>query len=144
MRLGIIGLPGSGKSTIFQALTQSKPEQRSPKGHSIVTVRVPDPRVDALKRLFEPDKTVYAQLEYVLPYGEKGYKPDGRGDESFWNDVRPCDALIHVVRNFHQPGGEAPHPQEDFLKLETDMIFADIVVVEGRIERLLIRSGAKK
>jgi ribosome-binding ATPase YchF (GTP1/OBG family) len=135
MRLGIIGLPGSGKSTILQALTQSRPEQRSHKGHSIVTVRVPDQRVDALKRLFKPDKTVYAQLEYMLPYGEI-YKPDGQGDEGFWNDVRTCDAMIHVVRNFHQSGGEAPHPQEDFLKLETDMIFADLVVVETRIERL--------
>ena len=135
MRLGIIGLPGSGKSTILQALTQSRPEQRSHKGHSIVTVRVPDQRVDALKRLFKPDKTVYAQLEYVLPHGET-YKPDGQGDEGVWNDVRTCDAMIHMVRNFHQPGGEAPYPQEDFLKLETDMIFADLVVVETRIERL--------
>jgi hypothetical protein len=71
----------------------------------------------------------------VLPYGET-YKPDGQGDEGFWSDVRTCDAMIHVVRNFHQPGGEAPHPQEDFLKLETDMIFADLIVVERRIERL--------
>jgi GTP-binding protein YchF len=136
MRLGIIGLAGSGKSTIFQALTRSKPEDRTHKGHSIATVRVPDQRVDALKSLFKPDKTVYAQLEYVLPYGKKTYRQDGQGDESLWNDVRPCDALIHVVRNFHQPGGEPPHPREDFLKLETDLIFADLVVVERRIERL--------
>ncbi len=136
MRLGIIGLSGSGKSTIFQALTGSKPEERIHKGHSIVTVRVPDPRVDVLKGLFKPDKTVYAQLEYILPYGKKACKSDQEGDESLWNDVRPCDALVHVVRNFRQPGGEAPDSQEDFLKLETDIIFADLVVVERRLERL--------
>jgi ribosome-binding ATPase YchF (GTP1/OBG family) len=97
---------------------------------------VPDQRVDALNRLFKPDKTVYARLEYLLPSGTKPYTPNGHGDESFWNEARPCDALIHVVRNFHQPGGEEPHPRDDFLKLETDMVFADLVVVEKRIERL--------
>ena len=136
MRLGIIGLPGSGKSTIFQTLTRSKPEEGAHKGHHIATVRVPDQRVDALNRLFKPGKTVYARVEYLLPYGTKTYIPDGQGDESFWNEVRPCDALIHVVRNFHRRGGEAPHPRDDFIKLETDMIFADLVVVEKRIERL--------
>jgi GTP-binding protein YchF len=136
MRLGIIGLPGSGKSTIFHALTRSKPEEGTHKGHRIAIVRVPDPRVDALNRLFKPDKTVYARVEYLLPYGTKAYSQDGQSDESFWNEVRPCDALIHVVRNFHQRGGESPHPRDDFIKLETDMIFADLVVVEKRIERL--------
>ncbi len=130
MRLGIIGLPGSGKSTIFQALT------RSNKGHRIAAVRVPDERVDVLNRLFKPDKTVYARIEYLLPSGTRAYSQDGRSDESFWSEVRPCDALIHVVRNFHRPGGETPHPRDDFLRLETDMIFADLVVVEKRIERL--------
>ena len=136
MRLGIIGLPSSGKSTIFQALTRSRSEEPTHKGHRIVTVQVTDQRVDALSRLFKPDKTVYARLEYSLPSSTKAYSPDGRIDESFWNEVRPCDALIHVVRNFQPPGGEAPHPRDDFVKLETDMIFADLVVVEKRIERL--------
>ncbi|MBW1740009.1 MAG: redox-regulated ATPase YchF [Deltaproteobacteria bacterium] len=136
MRLGIIGLPGSGKSTIFKALTRSRSEEGAHQGHRIATVRVPDPRVDRLTMVVKPKKTVYAQLEYLLPYGQKGYRHDTKVDESFWNEVRSCDALIHVVRNFHQPGGEAPHLRDDFLKLETDMIFADLVVVEKRLERL--------
>lgn len=136
MRLGIIGLPASGKSTIFQALTQSKPEQWAKKGPLIGTVQVPDGRVDTLSKLFNPQKTVYAHLEYLLPHGETAYTHGEKGAEALWNEVRPCDALVHVVRNFHQPGGEAPHPREDLLKLETEMIFADLVVVEKRIERI--------
>jgi ribosome-binding ATPase YchF (GTP1/OBG family) len=89
-----------------------------------------------LNRLFKPDKTVYARIEYLLPRGKKAYNLSGQSDESFWNEVRVCDALIHVLRNFRQRGEEAPHPRDDFIKLETDMIFADLVVVEKRIERL--------
>lgn len=67
MKLGIIGLPGCGKQTIFHALTRNKPEEGTQKGHRIAVVQVPDPRVDALKSLFKPDKTVYARVEYLLP-----------------------------------------------------------------------------
>jgi GTP-binding protein YchF len=136
MRLGIIGLPASGKSTIFQTLTQSKPDQWAKKGPLIATVWVPDGRVDALSMLFKPKKTVYAHLEYLLPHGETAYDHAGKGAEALWNEVRPCDALVHVVRNFQQLGGEAPQPREDLLKLATDMIFSDLVVVEKRIERI--------
>jgi len=136
MRLGIVGLPGSGKSTIFETLIGSKPEQGAHKGPRIATVQVPDQRVDALHGLFKPDKTVHARLEYLLPSGTHSPVQDGQKDEGFWSEVRPCDALIHVVRNFRPPGREDPHPRDDFLKLETDMIFADLVVVERRIERL--------
>jgi len=136
MRLGIIGLPASGKSTIFQVLTQSKPEQWAKKEPLIGTVRVPDGRVDTLSKLFKPKKTVYAHLEYLLPHGETAYGHGAKGAEAPWNEVRPCDALVHVVGNFHQSGGEAPHPREDLLQLETEMIFADLVVVEKRIERM--------
>ncbi len=137
MKLGIIGLPQAGKSTIFRALTGSTPEQLARKEPSIGTVRVPDERVDALARLFKPKKTVYAHLEYLLPQGMKAYGSDGKtGDESPFSEVRPCDALVHVVRNFRQAGGEEPHPQEDIVRLESDLIFADLVVVEKRIERI--------
>jgi GTP-binding protein YchF len=136
MRLGIVGLPGSGKSTIFQALSGRKPEHGAHKGPRIATVQVPDDRIDALRGLFKPDKTVHARLEYLLPSGTRPSVPDGPIDESFWSEARPCDALVHVVRNFHLPGGEDPHPRDDFLKLDIDMIVADLVVVERRIERL--------
>jgi ribosome-binding ATPase YchF (GTP1/OBG family) len=92
--------------------------------------------VDTLSKLFKPKKTVYAHLEYLLPHGETAYGHGGKGGAALWNEVRPCDALVHVVGNFHQSGGEVPHPREDLLKLETEMIFADLVVVEKRIERI--------
>jgi GTP-binding protein YchF len=136
MRLGIIGLPGSGKSTVFQALTGSKPEEWGKKVPLIGTVHVPDERVDTLTRLFEPKKTVYAYLEYVLSYGAKAYTQDRKGDEGLWTDVRACDGLVQVVRNFRLPGDDVPHPKEDLLSLEAEMIFADLVVVEKRIERM--------
>jgi GTP-binding protein YchF len=136
MRLGIIGLPGSGRSTIFQVLIQGKLEDGFQKGPRIATVRVPDTRVESLSEVFKPEKTVYAQLEYLFPSGVQTSGVDGQGNEAFWNEVRPCDALVHVIRNFHQPGGEPPNPRDDYVRLETDMIFADLVVVERRIERL--------
>lgn len=136
MRLGIVGLPGSGRSTIFQVLIQGKLEDGFQKGPRIATVRVPDARVDSLSEVFKPEKTVYAQLEYLFPFGVQTSGVDGQGNEAFWNEVRPCDALIHVIRNFHQPGGEPPNPRDDYVRLETDMILADLVVVERRIERL--------
>ena len=135
MRLGIIGLAGSGKSTIFRALTGTKPDGTQ-KGYRIATVQVPDKRVDRLAELFRPEKTVKVHLEYLLPSFTQVYSPELRSDESYWNDVRPCDALIHVVRNFVQAGGPPTNPRQDFIRLETDMMFADLVVVEKRLERL--------
>ncbi len=132
----MIGLPGSGTSTIFQLLTQVRNEERAQKGALIGTVQVPDRRVDTLSELFKPKKTVYAHMEYLLPEAEGAYGLDGKGTESFWSDVRPCDALIHVVRNFHLPGGDAPSPRDDLLKIEGDMLVADLVVVEKRIQNI--------
>ncbi len=77
MKLGIIGLPGVGKSTIFSALTGARGEDSSQRGGRadtrIVTIRVVDERVDFLSSLYKPKKTTYAQVEYLLPSQPAGH-----------------------------------------------------------------------
>lgn len=130
MKLGIIGLPGSGKSTIFEALTKSFADTR--KGESrIATIRVPDKRVDVLSNMHKPKKTVYAQVEYFLPR-----LTDHQKEQNIWALIRDCDALIHVIRNFGGYGLVEPSPYNDFLKIEEELILSDLVTVEKRLERL--------
>jgi ribosome-binding ATPase YchF (GTP1/OBG family) len=85
--------------------------------------------------MYSPKKTIYAQIEYLLPYIAQ-QKPGHKGDEAAWTTVRTCDALIHVLRNFKGFGGETPTPLDDFARLNEEMIFADLIVVEKRLERL--------
>ena len=131
MKLGIIGLPGSGKSTIFEALTQSI----LPEGHKgedrIGTISVPDKRLVALSKMYTPKRTVYARVEYFLP-GMLGQKKDRK----IWNQVRDCDALIHVMRNFGGYGFEKPRLYHDFQGMDQELIFADLVVVEKKLENI--------
>jgi ribosome-binding ATPase len=131
MKLGIIGLPRSGKSTIFEALTQNILPEDHKREHRIGTVRVPDKRVDVLSQMFQPKKTVYAQVEYFLPA-----RLVQKQEEHMWAQVRDCDAFIHVVRNFGGYGFEDPTPYDDFHTLDHELIFADIAVAEKRIERM--------
>lgn len=141
MKLGIIGLPQSGKTTIFAALTGARGEEagqkKSRSDQRIGTVRKADHRVDFLACLWKPKKITYAQVEYLLPPEVPGGKPS---DSAFWNQIRPCDALIHVLRNFSSPGGMAATPEADFWALEEEMILADLVVVEKRLERIALDS----
>lgn len=143
MKLGIVGLPQSGKNTIFGALSGARGEEaaerKSRADHRIGTVRVADERVDFLTHLLTPKKTTYAQVEYLLP----SQVTDGRGsDSALWNQIRPCDALVHVLRNFPSPGGLDASPEEDFWSLEEEMIVSDLLVVEKRLER--IETDAKR
>ncbi|MFH2064220.1 MAG: DUF933 domain-containing protein [Pseudomonadota bacterium] len=131
MKLGIIGGSGAGKKTVFEALTKN-PAGAAHSGESqIGTIAVPDERVDILSRMYNPRKTIYAQVEYFLP-GRKS----GKNDPNVWNDIRDCDALIHVVRNFKGFGAEDSNPGADIMALDQEMIFADLVVVEKRLERI--------
>jgi len=131
MKLGIIGLPRSGKSTIFEALTQNILPEDHKREYRIATLRVPDKRVNMLSHMFNPKKTFYAQVEYFLP-GRVGQKID----QQTWSQVRDCDAFIHVVRNFGGYGFEEPTPYDDFHALDQELILADLVVVEKRLERI--------
>jgi ribosome-binding ATPase len=135
MKLGIVGLPGSGKLTIFDALTH----QLSDPGHKnesrIGTVQVPDPRIDTLSELYRPQKTIHAQVAYYLP-GTGGSALETKKEQSIWTQARDCNALIHVIRNFKAFGQEVANPLNDFQRLDQELILADLMVAEKRLERL--------
>ncbi len=134
MKLGIVGLPGTGKTTVFEALTGATSENTAHGEPRIGTIRVPDPRIDALSALYRPKKTIYAQVEYFLP-GKSARQKESAG-ESTWTQARDCDGLIHVLRNFSIYGRNAPSPGNDFIALDQELILSDLVVVEKRLERL--------
>lgn len=131
MKLGIIGLSRSGKSTVFEALTHNiLPESHKAKNR-IGTIHVPDKRLDILSNLYKPPKTIYAQVEYFLPDVLRQKK-----DHNIWTQVRDCDALIQVVRNFGGYGFEAPTPYQDFQAIEQELVLTDLMVVEKKLENM--------
>jgi hypothetical protein len=148
MRLGIIGLPQSGKFTIFKALTGArgmKSEEGIKKGDQLITtVNVPDERVDHLAEKYKPKKTIYSQVEYLLPPKLMDSDNVKKGKEDIFNAVRTCDELMHVVKNFQLFGGPPSTPEEDFFKLESEMILGDLMVAEKRIERIRSNEGKGK
>ncbi|MCK6579209.1 MAG: redox-regulated ATPase YchF [Anaerolineae bacterium] len=144
MKLGIIGLPNSGKTTIFNALTRgSLPTGAATSGqfevHTAV-VNVPDVRVDKLKAMYKPKKTTYTQVTYVDIGGlDKGIGEGGLGGQ-FRNQLAQLDGFLHVVRTFKDEG--VPHPYDsvdaarDVAILDSEFILTDLVAIEGRLERL--------
>ena len=147
MKLGIVGLPQSGKSTVFTALTGARGEDEgvrtSRMEQKVSTVRVADERVDFLTGMYKPKKTTYAQVEYLLP-SQIGTSGPPKSESGFWNQVRVADALIHVLRNFKAPGDILPDPEGDFWRLEEEMVLGDLVVTEKRLERIEIESKKGK
>ncbi|HEX5011185.1 MAG TPA: DUF933 domain-containing protein [Planctomycetota bacterium] len=129
MKIGLVGVAGSGKSTVFGALT-GMDVSASHKTH-IAVVKVPDPRVDALARLFQPKKTTYAEIAFTDIGG-------GRGglDRAALNAMREVDALCQVVRGYPDALGSRPQPVAEIDALATETILADQEVVERRIARL--------
>jgi GTP-binding protein YchF len=135
MKLGIIGCPQSGKKTIFEALTKTQVDTAQRKETRMGMVTVPDERVGVLADMYNPQKTIHARVEYLLPAPAENVKESAK-EQSIWTQARDCDALIHVVRNFKSYGTEAPTPEKDMQSIDEELIFSDLVVVEKRLERL--------
>lgn len=144
MKLGLVGLPMSGKTTIFNALTGSdRPTSVAAPGKLDVQmgmVSVPDPRVDALTEIFQPERKVEAQITFADVGGlAKGISQGGLSGP-FRNQLNQMDALVHVIRVFDDPSVPHPEssidPQRDFDTLSAEFILADLITVEKRIEKL--------
>jgi len=149
MKIGLIGLNKTGKTTLFSLLTGKGDAGglSSGKGSAnIGTCVVPDERVDFLSGLYNPKKTTYAKIELTDIAG-LSVSDDGRnsGAARFLNDVRPCDAIVHVLRAFKSNSVvhelDSIDPARDLEAVETEMLFADLEMIEKRIGR--IRAGKK-
>ena len=138
MRLGIIGQSGAGKQGIFEALTGLPVSPGDRNQDHLRTIRVPDERVKYLSDIYQPRRTTFAQVEYLLP-GVGSLEEGGHKNHDLsasWTSIRNCDALIHVLRNFAFYGMADPVPEQDLNALNEEMILADLIVVEKRLERL--------
>ena len=143
MRLGIIGLPQSGKTTIFNALTRGDTPITVSGGrfevHTAV-VDVPDPRVDRLSALFEPGKTTYAKVTYADIAGLEGSASRGGVSGPLLNQLTQMDGFVHVVRCFQNPS--VPHPTgrvdplRDLGAMDAELVLNDLISVERKLERL--------
>jgi GTP-binding protein YchF len=135
MKIGLTGLPGTGKSTVFGALTGLAVETgyagKSGKA-SVGVVKVPDPRVEALAALYTPKKVIFAETTFTDLGGGGG---EGLSRATL-NEMRDVDALCQVLRGFDNELGEPPDALAELADLETETILADFEIVEQRVARL--------
>jgi GTP-binding protein YchF len=142
MKLGIIGLPQSGKTTIFNALTRSNTPTTASAGRIEVhngVVDVPDSRIDKLTGMFKPKKTIYAKVTYADIAGLDGNSKGITG--SLLNTLGQMDAFIHVVRCFEDDNVPHPtgsiNPVRDVDAMLTELLLNDQIAVERKLERLV-------
>ena len=144
MKLGIIGLPQSGKTTIFNALTRGDQPTSVSGGrvevHTAV-VDVPDERVDRLSAMFRPQKTIYAKVTYADIAGLEGSASKTGISGSLLNQLTQMDGFVHVVRCFED--ASVPHPSgsvdppRDIAAMDAELLLNDLITVERKQERLV-------
>ena len=143
MQIGIVGLPFSGKSTLFQTITKTHIEAAAlakTESHQSI-IKVPDERLDKLTDMFNPKKKVNATIEVIDVVGlQKGDSESTQFTSNFLSKVKTNDALIQVVRLFENES--VPHPEStidmmrDIELFETEFILSDLDIIERRIDSI--------
>ncbi len=143
MKLGIIGLPQSGKTTIFNALTRGDTPTTASAGrievHTAV-VDVPDPRVDKLSAMFKPKKTIYAKVTYADIAGLEGGVAKSGISGQLLNQLTQMDGFLLIIRAF--ANDNVPHPagsvdaKRDVESMLGELLLNDLIAVERKVERL--------
>jgi hypothetical protein len=148
MKIALTGLSNSGKTTVFNALTGLGMETTiypTTTGEPHVgVVKVPDARLDRLSEIFKPKKTTYSTIEYIDYIGLT--KGDMKQNRSVFEFIKDSDALVHVVRAFHDDAVVHPlgsiDPLRDVATVEAELLFGDLELVERRLEAM--EQAAKK
>ena len=145
MRVGIVGLPNVGKSTVFNSLTRVGAEAQN---YPFTTIdpnlgvaTVPDERLDALARVMQSKRAVSATVDFVDIAGLVRGASAGEGlGNQFLGHIRECDAIAHVVRCFEDENVVHVHgdvdPEGDIETIDTELLLADLATVERRLERV--------
>jgi ribosome-binding ATPase len=134
VKVGIVGLPRTGKTTVFSALTGQTPDPALPPGRTTLgTVHVRDPRLVQLYGLFPPAKLIFAEIVFADITGTPAKKGIDRGTLTSMKDL---DAFAQVLRGFPDETGAAPDPVREMNDLEAEAILADLDVVERKVARL--------
>src|ERR671931_2053866 len=143
MRVGIVGLPNAGKSTLFNALTHAQAQTAeypfTTVEPNVAVVAVPDPRLDALGDTLGIERRVPEHIEFVDIAGlvRGAHQGEGLGNR-FLGHIRDVDAVLHVVRAFANPQVAHPHgdgdPVGDLEVVEAELLLADLETAERRLE----------
>ncbi|MEZ7893243.1 MAG: redox-regulated ATPase YchF [Candidatus Wallbacteria bacterium] len=145
MKIGIIGLPGVGKTTLFNALTRSSIATGTRSSDTnIATIKVPDERIDFLSQMYKPKKTSYANVEFV---DIAGVIPGtaSAGDNSggnLLNNAKTVDVICQVVRVFDENGDmfdELIDIVRDVKKINDELLLSDLALIENRLSRMNLK-----
>jgi hypothetical protein len=146
MQIAIVGLAGSGKTTVFNTLTRGHAETGGYGGVTlnVGVVKVPDARLDTLAGIFKPRKIVQADVTYVdlpaPPASTEGHVGTEELPADHLARLRDSDAMLHVVRAFEDPANPHPDgsvdPARDIERLDLEFMLADLAMAERRLERL--------
>jgi GTP-binding protein YchF len=135
MKIGLVGFAGSGKTTVFNTMTGLAVPVGFGGEIRLGTVRVPDERIDRLSAIFSPRKTTYAEMSFCDIPGEHGAERRGLSRRGI-QQIRDQEALCLVLRDFANPALEgAPDPAADLEAFHAECVFADLEIVEKRLER---------